>query len=73
MQTECRLEPNGQGRTISGPDGKAVEFAWTMFIPATFQTKVSEGSPVSIAMEAETVTGEVIRHSHGQLNSRIWL
>lgn len=72
LQTECRLEPNGQGRTITGVDGKAIEFAWTMFAPL-MTTVIPAGSEVSVIMDNETIPGVVKRQHIGQLNTRVWL
>lgn len=70
--SECRLTPNGQGKTITGADGKAIEFAWTMYAPL-MTTVIPEGTKVSVVMENETVTGVVKRQHIGQLNTRVWL
>jgi len=72
LQTECRLEANGQGKTITGVDGQAVEFAWTMYSPL-MTTVIPAGTAVSVVMENETVKGTVKRQHIGQLNTRIWL
>lgn len=72
LQTECRIEPNGQGRTITGVDGKAIEFAWTMFAPL-MATTIPVGTKVSVVTDVETILGVVKRQYIGQLNTRVWL
>lgn len=72
LESECRLEANGQGKTITGEDGQAIEFAWTMFLPV-MTTFIPAGTEVSVDRDGQTIPGKVIRQAIGQLNTRIWL
>lgn len=69
---ECRAEPNGKGETLRGDDGSELEFSFNIFIPK-MSIEVPANSEVEITIGNKLITGQVKRHSNGQLNSRLWV
>lgn len=70
---DCRAEINSVGRKIPGDDGSLVDYAFTVYMPAT-TTIISRGSDfVLTSLHNGIVTGKVKGAQNGQLNSRIWL
>ncbi len=64
-----RAEPNGAGRTISGPDGNQVSYTFTFYLPA-MTTVIPYGSAYLLN---GSIAGTVKGASNGQFNSRLWL
>lgn len=72
----CREETNGAGRQINGPDGKAIVFASTVYLPKSVQAIVP-ATEVKVCNDeignSLRVKGQVLNFSPGQMNSRLWL
>lgn len=79
----CREETNGAGRTINGPDGQAVVYSSTIYLPRTAQ-RIKEGSQVVVVETDEVdaegtptgyarIKGSVLKFDLSQLHSRLWV
>lgn len=84
-----RDETNGKGTTITTADGRAIQFAATVYMPK--DTKhIAEGAEIVIATKeltaqeletphdllqtgAVTIISKCYRFSRGQLNCRMWI
>lgn len=73
----CREETNGKGQTVNGPDGKAIVFSSTVYMPKSAAT-IKEGTEALVS-ETESINGairikgQVLKFSPGQLNCRLWI
>jgi hypothetical protein len=71
--SECRAEANGEGKTLSGVDGRTIHFSFAVFMPKTDKV-IPYGASVEITIaENYSVKGEVKNHRNGQLNTRLWV
>ncbi|MDX9847465.1 MAG: hypothetical protein RBT74_10840 [Tenuifilaceae bacterium] len=69
----CRAETNGEGKTLTGVDGRAINFSFAVYLPKTEQV-IPYGASVEISLSAsQVVRGEVKNQQNGQLNSRLWV
>ena len=77
LHSECREETNGKGQMVNGPDGVAIVFSSTVYMPKSEQM-IAEGTEVLVSEtnSADGVTrvkGRVLKFSNGQLNTRLWV
>lgn len=73
----CREQPNGNGSTLNGPDGKAIIYASTIHLPLT-ALRIEEGVEVLVSNSNDAtglfrIKGQVRRFDPGQLHSRLWV
>lgn len=77
MHSVCREETNGAGRMINGPDGQAIVFSSTVYLPRT-AAKITEGTEVKV-MESNDVngfcrvSGKNLKFDASQLHARLWV
>lgn len=73
FSSECRAEANGEGKTLTGVDGRTIYFSFTVYMPSTDQV-IPYGAAVEINLStSHVVKGEVKNQYNGQLNSRLWV
>lgn len=69
----CRAEANGEGKTLTGVDGRAINYSFAVYMPKTSQV-IPYGASVEITLgSSHVVKGEVKNQQNGQLNSRLWV
>ena len=73
LTASCRLEPNGTGRQMMGDDGVLRDYAYTCYLPKMTSVIPSGSTYVATTLNNGVISGDVKRHSNGQLNSRLWL
>lgn len=77
LHSECREETNGKGQTVNGPDGRAVVYSSTVYMPKS-GVAIAEGTEVLVSeTNSESgvcrIKGRVLKFSNGQLNTRLWV
>lgn len=69
----CRARTNGEGKRLTGVDGRTINFSFAVYMPSTDQV-IPYGASVEITLGANhVVKGEVKNQHNGQLNSRLWV
>jgi hypothetical protein len=73
----CREETNGKGSTVNGPDGKAIVFSSTVYMPKS-AARLKEGTEVLVsetdsANGVVRIKGQVLKFDPGQMNNRLWM
>jgi hypothetical protein len=69
IQSDCRAEPNGSGKTIPSVDGTLISYSYIVYMPLKMAIPVGAKAVLSITSQELTV-----KNSHtGQFNSRVWL
>ena len=70
----CREETNGKGQQITGPDGKALIFSSTIYLPKS-AGRISEGSTIRVMGKdgQQRIKGQALKFDNGQLHSRLWV
>lgn len=76
LHSICREETNGAGRSINGPDGKAIIYSSTVYMPRT--AKIAEGTEVRVCETNDAdgvcrITGQILKHDVSQLHGRLWV
>jgi hypothetical protein len=77
LHANCREETNGAGKLINGPDGKAVAFSSTVYLPKS-SANIEFGTEIKITSINDVLAnprakGHVLNFSQGQMNSRLWV
>ena len=71
--SNCRVEGNSEGKTITGVDGSAIYFTFNVFMPKT-DTVIPYGASAEMTLASNhIVKGAVKYQRNGQLNSRLWV
>lgn len=73
FESDCRAEPNGEGKTLTGEDGSQLYFHFSVYLPKTSEI-IPVGAQIKIELAKNSVVKSTLKRQHnGQFNTQLWV